>query len=145
MCLILVAMLSKTDLKRIAKVRLDDAKALYEANRLDGATYLCGYVIEIALKHRVCRTLKWDTFPESAGDFKGLTSFKTHDLDLLLKLSGIESKVRERFLLEWSIVRTWNPELRYSRVLSMNRIETVRRKSEVLSIINATELLMNVL
>ena len=135
-------MLSKTDLKRIAKVRLDDAKALYEAERLDGATYLCGYVIEIALKHRICRTLKWDTFPESAGEFNGFTSFKTHDLDKLLKLSGVEKKVREGFLEEWSIVRTWNPELRYSRAVSMSRIETANRKSEVLNIINATEIIL---
>ncbi|RCR70169.1 HEPN domain-containing protein [Larkinella punicea] len=51
-------MLLKADLKRIAQARLHDAKVLLDAGRYDGATYLCGYAIELGLKLRICKTLK---------------------------------------------------------------------------------------
>jgi hypothetical protein len=40
------------ELDKLAKARLDDARALLAANRFDGATYLCGYAVELALKAR---------------------------------------------------------------------------------------------
>ncbi len=138
-------MLLKSELKRIAKERLADAETLFKAGRFDGATYLCGYVMEIALKLRVCKTLKWESFPESKKEFEGLASFKTHDFDNLLHLSGIEGEVKELYLLEWSTVKTWNPELRYNRVVSMNRVETLGKQREVSDIINATKTLMKLL
>jgi hypothetical protein len=45
--------------------RLKDAKALLAAKRYDGSVYLCGYSVEIGLKARICRTLKWDGFPST--------------------------------------------------------------------------------
>ena len=81
-------MISKADLLKIARGRLKDAAVLLAAGRHDGAIYLGGYVVEIALKHRICKTLKWKTNRE----FQGYQSFKTHDLDVLLSLSGVEAK-----------------------------------------------------
>jgi hypothetical protein len=138
-------MLLKSDLKRIAKERLVDAETLFNVDRLDGATYLCGYVIEIVLKLRICKTLKWEGFPDSRREFEKYASFKTHDFDSLLHLSGVEDKVKQSYLSEWSIVKTWNPELRYNRVVSRNRTETIRKRSEVADIISATKTLMNAL
>ncbi len=106
-------MLSSVDLRTIARARLKDADALYSLRRYDGALYLCGYSIEIALKSRIVRTLKWPGFPESNKEFSGLLSFRSHDLNVLLQLSGWEGKVRSKFLPEWSIVSSWTPELRY--------------------------------
>ncbi len=138
-------MLLKSDLKHIAKERLADAETLFDAGRFDGATYLCGYVMEIVLKLRICKTLKWEGFPDSRREFEGKLSFKTHDFDILLQLSGVESKVKQSYLSEWSTVKTWNPELRYNRVVSMNRAEILRKRSEVADIISATKTLMNAL
>jgi len=45
------------ELDKLAQARLDDAQALLAANRYDGATYLCGYAVEMALKARTCRVL----------------------------------------------------------------------------------------
>ncbi|WP_420147408.1 hypothetical protein, partial [Spirosoma sp.] len=121
-------MLLKSELKRIASARLDDAEALFLAGRFDGAAYLCGYVIEITLKLRICRTMQWDGFPESRKEFEGLLSFKTHDLDTLLHVSGIENKVKQFYFLEWSTVKVWSPESRYSRVGFMNKTQLLARK-----------------
>jgi len=34
----------------------------------DGATYLCGYAVEVALKFRICLTLNWPEFPSTGGE-----------------------------------------------------------------------------
>ena len=109
-------MISTKDLRAIARARLRDAQALLRARRFDGAYYLCGYAIELALKARICRTLKWSGFPESAQEFKGLQSVKTHDLEVLLRFSGVEDRVRTKHVLEWSEVTRWNPERRYQAI-----------------------------
>jgi len=95
---------------------LRDAKVLLGAGRFDGAIYLCGYAVELRLKARICQALKWAGYPSSKREFEGLLSFKTHDLDLLLRLSGREQLVKTTLLTEWSAVARWNPEARYRRV-----------------------------
>jgi len=111
-----VLVLSASDLKAIARARLADSKALLSAARLDGSAYLCGYVVEVALKARICRTLKWPGFPERRSEPDGLQSFKTHDLDVLLRLSGREQYIKVNLFPEWTVVSQWNPEARYQAV-----------------------------
>jgi len=108
-------MLTKSELRKIADARLTDAEILFDAKRYDGALYLCGYAMELYLKYRICKTLAWSEFPSSSKEFNklGLSSFRTHDLDILLKLSGVEKKVKSKYLAEWSAVAKWNPEARY--------------------------------
>ncbi|MCP4107068.1 MAG: HEPN domain-containing protein [Desulfobacteraceae bacterium] len=112
-------MMERKELKKIARARLKDAEALFNARRYDGAVYLCGYAIELALKNRICKTLKWEEYPVS----KKLNNFKTHDLALLLQLAGIEKKISTTFFAEWSIVSEWNSELRYQEIGSVTKDE----------------------
>jgi HEPN domain-containing protein len=105
--------LSTADLTSIARARLKDAAALLSKRRYDGAAYLCGYAIESALKARVVKTLKWSDFPSTSSEFSGLQSFKTHDLHMLLRLSGWAPKIKAKYAAEWSVVSQWNPESRY--------------------------------
>lgn len=113
------------DLKIIAEMRLDDAKALYHADRYDGAVYLCGYVLEIALKARICKLLNLTEYP-CEGKFK--QTYATHDFSVLLKLSGLEkeillSKTKTPYLfISWSLVTNWYPEMRYE-VLNKSKKE----------------------
>lgn len=106
-------MVSILELRRIARGRLKDAEVLLTAGRYDGAIYLCGYAIETALKARICRALKWLGYPSTRKEFEGYQSFRTHDLDILLRLSGIESKIKTKHFAEWSIVATWDSNVRY--------------------------------
>jgi HEPN domain-containing protein len=108
--------LSAAQLKALAQARLADAEVLLQAGRFDGSAYLCGYAVELALKARACKTLKWADFPEKDKEFKGLGSFKTHDLDILLRLSGREQYIKVNFFAEWTVVSQWNPESRYQPV-----------------------------
>ncbi len=109
-------MIDRVELRLIARERLKDARVLLRAGRYDGAIYLGGYVVEVALKERICRTLKWGSFPQSRAEFHSYQSYKTHDLDVLLSLTGVEARIKARYLAEWSAVATWDPEARYNPV-----------------------------
>ncbi len=119
-------------------MRLRDAQVLFKGRRYDGAVYLCGYAVELALKARICTTLRWADFPSSSGEFRDLQSFKTHDFEILLRLSGRQSKVRTIHLADWSVVVQWEPESRYqppgavTRVGARSMIESARRLMKAL-------------
>jgi hypothetical protein len=114
-------MLQVAELQSLAKARLVDAQSLLNADRYDGAVYVCGYAVELRLKARICRTLHWAEFPKTRGEFDGLQSLKTHDLDVLLRLSGREAYIRSQHLTEWSALRQWNPERRYEPVGTVSK------------------------
>ena len=109
-------MLKTQELDDIAKARLDDAEVLFKAGRHDGAVYLCGYAVELGLKAKICKTLSWSGYPSTKAEFQNLQSLKTHSLDVLLTLSGVEAKVKTNCLKEWSAVAAWEPEVRYKPV-----------------------------
>jgi HEPN domain-containing protein len=108
--------IARSDLRNIAQARLRDAEVLLEARRYDGAVYLCGYSVEIALKARMCRTLGWPEFPETSRDFEGYQSLRTHRLDVLLHFSGAEARIKGRLMTEWAMVVMWEPDVRYRRI-----------------------------
>lgn len=107
-------MLDKKEIKKIVKARLKDAEVLVASRRYEGAIYLCGYAVELGLKARICRTLKWPGFPSTNNEFKNYRSFKTHNLDVLLHLTGMEEKIKNELFAEWSAVAKWDPESRYN-------------------------------
>ncbi len=100
--------------KRLALEYLQDAKVLYGAERYDSASYLCGYVLELALKARVCRHLKLEEYPPPENKNKPM--FKTHDLDQLKLLGGLydwPSQADAQLWMNWSLISGWRPEERY--------------------------------
>ena len=109
-------MLTPTEIRTIARARLQDAATLLRARRCDGAIYLCGYAVELVLKARICDTLNWSGYPSTKAEFQQYQSFKTHDLDILLHLSGSESEIKKVHLAEWSAVAKWDPEARYKPI-----------------------------
>src|SRR5687767_12327213 len=100
--------------RALARERLREAQILFTSGKFDGAAYLCGYAIEFALKARICRTLKWTEYKIG----KGFESFKTHDLNDFLFLSGIRPKIiSPKYIAEWSAVFVeWNEHLRYAPI-----------------------------
>jgi len=97
----------------LVKERLDDAKALYRAERYSGAMYMCGYALELGLKKKTCQTLDWDEYPTNEKH----KTLKTHKLEVLLHFSGVEKVVSTKLSAEWSIVLRWNPDNRYSAAM----------------------------
>jgi hypothetical protein len=110
-------MIPVATLQALARDRLEDARVLHAGARYAGAVYLCGYVLELALKARICQTLGWPEFFEKSSEFNEYRSFKTHDLDVLLHLSGVEPTIRTgAHVADWQLVRAWDPEQRYKPV-----------------------------
>lgn len=107
--------LTPEKLKEFSRERLADAKALYAAERFDGAFYICGYAIEMGLKYKICKTLDWDEYPVSGKSTERHKSFRTHKFEDLLHYSGVE-KQKKAFIAEWSIIMKWESEIRYSSV-----------------------------
>lgn len=108
-------MITIEELQTLSEQRFEDAVLLYKEGRMDWAAYTSGYAIELTLKKKICETLRWKGYPSTKNEFENLKSFKTHNLDMLLHLSGIENEIKEgAAFTEWSIVRSWDPEMRYS-------------------------------
>jgi len=126
------------ELDRIAEARLEDGKALLAGGRYDGATYVCGYAVEVALKARICRTLNWSDFPSTSGEFQAYRTFQTHELDVLLRLSGQEVRIKQEHFTLWNAVSVWKVESRY------NVVGTIQRAAAE-SMINAAEQLLKTL
>jgi HEPN domain-containing protein len=131
-------MISVSELDRIAQARLEDAKVLLGAGRYDGAAYLCGYAVEVALKARICRTLNWPEFPSTGGEFQAYKSFQTHELDVLLRLSGQEASIKQQYFAQWNVVAVWKVDSRYNVIGSIQRLD-------VEGMIYASEQLLKVL
>ena len=107
-------MITRSDLRKTAREYLQSAELLQASRKYDVAIYLCGYAVEIALKDRICRTLKWPGFPATSGEFSSYRSFQTHNLEVLLNLSASGDKVKSALGGAWSTVEKWNPEHRYN-------------------------------
>lgn len=107
-------MITRADLRKTAREYLAAATLLRDNRKDDVAVYLCGYAVEIALKDRICRTLRWQGFPSTKREFEGLSSFKTHNLDILLQLSGADHRVHPTLDLDWFTLTNWDSEQRYS-------------------------------
>ena len=109
-------MIKRNDLKLIAETRLKEAKVLFDNGFYDGAGYLCGYVVETALKAVICKNLRIDEYPDEGKD---KTIFTSHDFDRLLLLSGLQKRIslsnkKNKDLFEnWSLLTAWKPEGRY--------------------------------
>lgn len=114
-------MATRQELKDLALLRLREAEALFDARFYDGAAYLCGYVVELALKARICRLLGANEYP-SSGEYKRV--YSVHDLDQLLFLAGLRPRMNVEsgpLFTNWSLVVLWNPESRYRPAGSVTR------------------------
>ena len=89
-------MIAVDELDRSSRAHVDDAKSLFAAGRFDGAIYVCGYAVEVALKAPIGVPLNWSEFPATGGEFAAYKSIRTHELEVLLRLSGTRAPSASR-------------------------------------------------
>lgn len=124
-------MATREELSALAELRLREAEALFDAQLYDGCVYLCGYVVELALKATICRLLGIQDYPDKRSDRIG-NAFRTHDFDELRLLAGLQNEGALNagpVFDNWSTATTWKPEVRYAQVGHYNR-ETAERVLE---------------
>jgi len=116
-----------SDLKALAEIRLKEARTLHRNKLYDGSAYLCGYVVELALKARICKHLNIPEYPDS-GDFKLI--FSSHDFDRLLLLSGLQKDINianitnKKLYTNWLLLTQWKPEQRYQPIGSYSQAKS---------------------
>jgi hypothetical protein len=107
---------NRTDLQKLAKDRIGDAKALLAARRWAFAYYAVGYSVECALKACIAKQVKAEDFPD-----KGLAEKSyTHNLDNLLVVARLKVDLDAAMKLDadlaknWETVRAWSEASRYA-------------------------------
>jgi HEPN domain-containing protein len=108
-------MLTKSDLEKLAQIRLEDSVFLLQAGRSSSAYYLAGYAVELALKACISKLIQAYVIPEKAF----ITAIYTHRLDNLLSVAGLlpefnaDAKADAEFAAYWAITSKWTEESRY--------------------------------
>ena len=72
--------------------------------------------MEVALKAQICRTLNWSEFPATGVEFAAYKSFRSHELEVLLRLSGQEGSIKESYFSLWNVVAVWRADSRYNSI-----------------------------
>jgi HEPN domain-containing protein len=110
---------TRAEFQELAEQRLAEAKALLDLGNWDGAYYLAGYSVELALKACIIKMLMGtDAFPDKEFS-KNCYTHAIEKLVVLAKLDGprkIATDVDPELLTNWSTVRDWSEEMRYHRI-----------------------------
>ena len=107
--------MNRNGFQTISKLRVKEAKSLLDKGFYSGAYYLLGYAVECAFKACIASKTRRYDFP----DKKLVSESYTHDLEKLLRLSGLEHKLvdemRQNLALSinWTTVKDWSEESRY--------------------------------
>lgn len=108
-------MLTKTNLEKMADIRLQDSIFLMQSNRPSSAYYLSGYAVELALKACIAKLVQPNTIPDKAF----INAIYTHKFDSLLSTAGLRTtfdaaaKTNTHLAAYWVIASNWSEESRY--------------------------------
>lgn len=109
-------MLTKSDLEKLAVVRLEDSIFLLQANRCSSAYYLAGYAVELGLKACIAKLVQPNAIPDKAF----VNAIYVHRLDSLLNTAGLkpifdaDTRADTTLAAYWAIVNNWSEESRYA-------------------------------
>lgn len=125
-------MISMQTLRYLVSNKMRDARILAANRRFPAAVYIAGYAVEIALKYKVCLSLRFEQgFPETSSELSEtltrvnryrenplaihLQNIRTHNFESLRLLSGTDEQLTRVLADEWIRIRTWGPEIRYKK------------------------------
>lgn len=107
--------MNRNDFRKLAVIRLEDARILLRHGRFEGRFYLSGYAVECGLKACIARLTKRYDFPDIS-----LKDAYTRYLTKLLKIARLEEARNREFELDrgfefnWHVVNEWKAESRYA-------------------------------
>jgi hypothetical protein len=110
--------MNRGDFQQLAEEHLRHAKALLDAGLYSGAYYMCGYVVECALKACICRkTNQFDFYPKPTVSRDAWS----HEFEKLIALADLGPKIDQerrndnRLEVNWRTVGDWEPKSRYDQ------------------------------
>ena len=107
----------RRDLQLLARIRLQEARALLKGGHSDGAYYLAGYAVECGLKACIAKGIERYEFP----DKKKVDASHTHNLRELIRVANLEKARLDEasrdpaFRDNWDVVQAWSEQSRYWR------------------------------
>ena len=108
---------TRSAFRKLADIRVREAKALLDAKLWSGADYLAGYAVECGLKACIAKMTRRFEFPDKEMAARAWT----HDLDKLLDVAELQAawdtaapKDSPRWK-NWRTVRLWSERQRYER------------------------------
>ena len=107
--------MKRSELKRLAELRVRDALNLLRGRRYDACYYLAGYAVECALKACIAKQFRASTIPDPGR----VKSIFTHQLEALVNVAGLaeslneETRIDPDFEAYWNVVKDWKPDRRY--------------------------------
>ena len=87
--------MNRTDLQRISRLRVKEAKVLLDNRYFSGAYYVLGYGVECALKACIAKQIRRHDFP----DRKLVNDSYAHDPEKLLSVSGLKDELQSPGLI----------------------------------------------
>ncbi len=108
--------LTRKDFQRLADLRAREAGAFSKSRNQQGAYYLAGYAVECALKACIAKKTRRHEFPPKR---KYIDEIYTHDLNILLRVAGLDKQLDKdmhanaALAANWNTVKVWNEESRY--------------------------------
>ena len=124
-------LMNRKDFQALARVRLNEARALFAAGCFDGAYYLAGYVVECSLKAVIAKATNRHDFP----DKKRALESHTHNFLSLIRVAELEDELKEEAQTDpefgkcWEVVLGWSETVRYSTSTSEKAEKMVRAVS----------------
>ena len=104
--------LNRSELQKLTRLRLQEARILLQKKKPAGAYYLAGYAVECALKACIAKRTRKHDFPNK----KAVVDSHVHNLEKLLNLAGLTLRLPNAsaaLQANWSTVKDWNEGKRY--------------------------------
>ena len=108
--------MNRADFQQLSRIRVAEATVLLDNGHFLGAYYLMGYAVECALKSCIAKQVRRYDFP----DRQMVNDSFTHDLDKLLRVSGLRAELDTDRQTDadlernWFIVKDWSEHARYA-------------------------------
>lgn len=106
---------SKSELKRLAAEKLEDATILMDLGRWGNAYYLSGYSVELGLKVCIASQFRADEIPHPSL----VKNIYIHKFGKLAEYAGLDHDLRQSFDTDshlksaWATVCEWSEDTRY--------------------------------
>lgn len=122
--------MNRSDLKKLAAMRLSDAKALLKTKRNNaGAYYIAGYAVECAIKACIAKNQGQYPFPEFIKESDIRSKYYTHSLEVLISTADLKQRLdidcgrNPTLAANWTLVVNWNETYRYQPRVSQSQAE----------------------
>jgi HEPN domain-containing protein len=112
-----MAKVKRQDLEDLAKLRIDEAKALLDSKHYAGAYYFVGLAVECAIKACIAKKTEEHEFP----NFERVKNSWNHKLEKLIVTTELQqelAKIRKAdqvFEANWLTVIDWDVDCRYEK------------------------------